>query len=240
MQESNHLTREVKARSIKSTLAWCWQDKAALRKIRDAFDQSNDVASAIGVYVAMTEIASDSGSERFQTTHAWIQRVCGWSIRTIQARLKTLAEIGLIHIETSTSLRQPNTYTLQSDPQPLPNDTQPLPNVRQLAKQGSLPTSEENKKKLSEEIERNVGANKSRPASEESEWIGSLKADSAYQGIDVSKEHAKMIRWCEANRKQPTRRRFVNWLNRVDTPINTQGRKPESNQRHEDIRIPDL
>lgn len=28
-----------------------------------------------------------------------------------------------------------------------------------------------------------------------------------------------MVRWCEANRKHPTRRRLVNWLNRCDRPL---------------------
>jgi len=121
---------------------WAWQSKVALRAIREAFDRTNDVASAIGVYVTLTEIASDAGSDRFHTTHAWIQRLSGWSVRTVQARLKTLAEIGLIEVETP-DLRAPSTYTLKAVAQPLPNVAQPLPNVRQLAKQASLPTSEE-------------------------------------------------------------------------------------------------
>ena len=28
-----------------------------------------------------------------------------------------------------------------------------------------------------------------------------------------------MSEWCRANRKEPTRRRFVNWLNRTDRPV---------------------
>jgi hypothetical protein len=59
---------------------------------------------------------------------------------------------------------------------------------------------------------------KSKPT--DAEWIASLKADAAYQGIDVDREHAKMIRWCETNRKPPTRRRLVAWLNRIDPPMN--------------------
>ena len=50
-------------------------------------------------------------------------------------------------------------------------------------------------------------------------WLASLSADPTYKGIDVAQEHGKMARWCEANRKQPTRKRFVNWLNRCDRPM---------------------
>lgn len=62
------------------------------------------------------------------------------------------------------------------------------------------------------------------------EWLADLKANPAYTQIDVDREHAKMCCWCAANRKQPTQRRFVNWLNRVDVPAGngtaTSYRKP--------------
>jgi uncharacterized protein YdaU (DUF1376 family) len=50
-------------------------------------------------------------------------------------------------------------------------------------------------------------------------WLASLAADPTYKGIDVAQEHGKMARWCETNGKQPTRKRFVNWLNRCDRPM---------------------
>lgn len=143
-------------RDIKSA-SFFWLAKPATRKIREAFDATNDVSSALGVYAALCEIASDSGSEQFQTTHSWIQRISGWSVRTIQARLKALNEIGLVDIHTP-DLRAPSTYKLLSVAQPLPSDAQPLPSVRQLAKQASLPTSEEREKNLLEERENKGGA----------------------------------------------------------------------------------
>lgn len=69
------------------------------------------------------------------------------------------------------------------------------------------------------------------------EWLIALKADKAFEGIDVDRELAKMRRWCQENNQRPSRRRFVNWLNRVDRGISVQ-RKPEPNQRHEHIEIP--
>ena len=28
-----------------------------------------------------------------------------------------------------------------------------------------------------------------------------------------------MLRWCEVNRKHPSRRRFINWINKCDRPM---------------------
>lgn len=53
----------------------------------------------------------------------------------------------------------------------------------------------------------------------DADWLESLKVDPAYVGIDVAIEHAKASRWCETNRKQLSRRRFINWLNRSERPI---------------------
>jgi len=50
-------------------------------------------------------------------------------------------------------------------------------------------------------------------------WLKSLESDATYSGLNIRAELGKMRRWCEANRRQPTRKRFVNWLNRIDRPI---------------------
>ena len=46
-----------------------------------------------------------------------------------------------------------------------------------------------------------------------------LKSNPAYEGIDVLKEHARMTAWCSVSGKQPSRRRFLNWLNRAERPM---------------------
>lgn len=51
------------------------------------------------------------------------------------------------------------------------------------------------------------------------DWLDTLRVDPAYATIDVLHEHAKALRWCLENRRQLTRRRFVNWLNRCDKPL---------------------
>lgn len=52
-------------------------------------------------------------------------------------------------------------------------------------------------------------------------WLAELSAKPAYNGIDVRREFSKMETWCAANKKQATRRRFINWLNRVDKPLSS-------------------
>src|SRR6516165_3084329 len=61
----------------------------------------------------------------------------------------------------------------------------------------------------------------------ESQWIEELTRDSAYEGIDVRREHAKALRWGKENKVQMTRRRFVNWLNRADRKMNAGARADE-------------
>jgi hypothetical protein len=50
-------------------------------------------------------------------------------------------------------------------------------------------------------------------------WLATLESDPTYQGISIRTELGKMRRWCETKRKQPSRQRFVNWLNRIERPM---------------------
>jgi hypothetical protein len=59
----------------------------------------------------------------------------------------------------------------------------------------------------------------------EEEWIASLKASPAYQGLNIEVLKAKMEAWCDLHGKKPTRARFLNWLNREDKPM-APGNKP--------------
>lgn len=72
-------------------------------------------------------------------------------------------------------------------------------------------------------------AKKKEPLSDD-DWLKNLSSDPAYTGLDVPREHAKMIRWCETNGKQPSRKRLVNWLNRAERPMSGSGqRTPNQN-----------
>ena len=60
------------------------------------------------------------------------------------------------------------------------------------------------------------------------DWLKELSSESHYSHVQVMDEWGKMLRWCEVNRRQPTRRRFVNWLNRIERPL-TAGDRPPAN-----------
>lgn len=51
------------------------------------------------------------------------------------------------------------------------------------------------------------------------QWLEGLKANQAYQGINIVAEYGKMVAWCGVNKKQATKRRFINWLNRAEKPL---------------------
>lgn len=87
---------------------FCWQDKPTLRKIREL---APSPGSALAVYLALTEIASDKESDTFQTTHHYIGKVSGFSWRTVLERLKDLQRIGVIEVQTP-RMKAPSTYRL--------------------------------------------------------------------------------------------------------------------------------
>ena len=51
------------------------------------------------------------------------------------------------------------------------------------------------------------------------QWLEQLKKKEVYAGIDVGREYGRCFEWCEVNRKQFSRRRFINWLNRQESRI---------------------
>lgn len=57
------------------------------------------------------------------------------------------------------------------------------------------------------------------PQLADTEWLASLRTSPAYVGIDIDREHAKAAEWCRLKRKQLTRQRLLNWLNRCDRPM---------------------
>lgn len=63
------------------------------------------------------------------------------------------------------------------------------------------------------------------PQLPDEEWVKSLENDPTYQVLNIRQELGKMQRWCETNRKQPSRARFVNWINRAEKPIGVNGQQ---------------
>ena len=68
-------------------------------------------------------------------------------------------------------------------------------------------------------------------ATSDEDWLNQLGTNPAYSLIDVRREYSKMQTWCGVNRKMPTRRRFVAWLNRIEKPMDA----AKGSRTHESI-----
>ncbi len=96
---------------------FCWQSKEALRRIRDWFDESNNVASALATYLALSEIESNTGTAgAFIATQSDIAKRAGVGQRTVRTILAGLQACQLLRITPNfhnEKFRAPSTYELQ-------------------------------------------------------------------------------------------------------------------------------
>lgn len=51
------------------------------------------------------------------------------------------------------------------------------------------------------------------------EWVISLEGEPSLHGINIRREIGKCQFWCKTNKKLPTRRRIVNWLNKAERVV---------------------
>ena len=55
---------------------------------------------------------------------------------------------------------------------------------------------------------------------DDADWLKSLSANPTYAGLDIVREFGKMQAWCSANKAVSSRRRFINWINKAERPLN--------------------
>jgi len=56
-------------------------------------------------------------------------------------------------------------------------------------------------------------------AQTDDEWLKELSASDAYKGIDVRREFSKAQNWASVRNRKVSRRFFVNWLNKAESPM---------------------
>jgi hypothetical protein len=98
---------------------FAWQAKAALRRIREAFDKLTFLDQAIAVYVTLTEFASDEHAATFTRRRREIAERSGVSLRRVQTILNIFKDIGAVTWKQNqgadgTQELAPSTYTLCS------------------------------------------------------------------------------------------------------------------------------
>jgi hypothetical protein len=144
--QPNNSQHESKPRNIKEVGPWCWQEKEALRMIRDVCEDGNGhSASELATYLALSELASDAQLETFQAPISLVARRAGVSYRTAANILKRFESLKLIAVARSTvpgtKERAPSTYTM------LRNHCATLRKQNQNCLQRSTEESEESNKR---------------------------------------------------------------------------------------------
>jgi hypothetical protein len=74
------------------------------------------------------------------------------------------------------------------------------------------------------EVASRAKARSAKPAACTDEYLAELQAKDCYHNLNVKMLYGKMVVWCELKGKQPTRARFINWLNREDQPMGGNGK----------------
>jgi molybdenum-dependent DNA-binding transcriptional regulator ModE len=205
---------EIKPRQIKDA-PWCWQHKGKLTMIADIFDATNDVNSARTIYVALTEFASDNGSETFTAPIAQIARRAGVSYRTACAILNRFESLKLIavkrHVVEGTKERAPSTYTM------LGNQCITLCNRRiqaRLPRMIKKNDDDKNKQKENQGTLKTLG--NSTPLTSTDRISESVFVVEGYQNQNQpAQDHVKwpeFAHWCRSKGGTPTETGFWKWL----------------------------
>ena len=108
--------------------AWCWQDKEAVRLIRrhwqSAPPEATTLAAALGIYLVLTELASNSNNPAaFSVPRRRMADLAGVSERTLLRYIRAFEALGLLRVEErrvpgDESVQLPNAYALLDPPAP--------------------------------------------------------------------------------------------------------------------------
>lgn len=103
----------------------------------------------------------------------------------------------------------------------LEDNQQGIPPRLSIAPSPSSSSSSSSSEKKEEEASRAPArsASSRKPKLCDEEYLEELQKNPAYSCFDVRRIHQKMVVWCELKGKQPTRARFIGWLNREDAPM---------------------
>ena len=64
------------------------------------------------------------------------------------------------------------------------------------------------------------------PTQCDEQWLVELQQSPAYSMLNVQECYYRMVEWCKEHHQQPTRRRFLGWLNREHKPMTAPVKKP--------------
>lgn len=133
-------------RSIKKSRRWCWQDKDTTELIRTSF-KGQRLTTALAIYLSLTELASNQGSDEFPAYYSQIAKLSGKSISTAKFYCSEFIKLGILakenrKVDNKTNLS--NQWSLL---------TPSVSNKYQTSNTDDYPTSDKNDYQLPEENE---------------------------------------------------------------------------------------
>lgn len=210
-----------------------------------AYEQAVEAAGAKFVLVALAHFADEEGY--CYPSQETLALMTAQTDRTVRSHLARLEEGGLIkrgHRYTKSGERTSDGYNLIAPVEALrPKLPEKSSGSKTDYRKSTTPLPEESSASLPEKFSGDLSVpDQSEDQSGEEgsrrfarspyPLISELQRNPAYRQINVEGEFYKMLAWCDANGKQATKRRFVNWLNRIDVlapPPN--GHKPPESDK---------
>jgi hypothetical protein len=188
---------------------YCWQSKAARRHVREKMNGHESTSSLLSLYDAMTEEASNQGSEVFRAGQPYLGELAGLSPRSVRRLERLLEEFAVVEIQRP-KLRGHNTYKLLAFGHGVPTLGHNGLTLGHGAKQGSWPPVEIT-------LERTTERTKKKAQEVDSDFIA--QQQSFFPHLDVEKEAREARAWISARpKRRMTRQFFVGWLKRADKP----------------------
>lgn len=149
----------------------------------------------------------------------------GWSRNTVRTFLLFLKNDGMIELKTTNELSH---LTILNYNEIQQKATHELNSKRATSRATPIPPLEHKQECKNEKNERSSIGSPQAHLTDEA-FISTLKDNLAYKHIGVESELAKMDAWLLAHRgRKKTRRFVVNWLNKIDKPMDQEprGRMP--------------
>ncbi len=81
-------------RSIKQSRRWCWQDKDTIELIRKNF-KGQRLTTALAIYLTLTELASNQGTDEFSAYYSQITTFSGKSFSTVRNYCSEFIKLGI-------------------------------------------------------------------------------------------------------------------------------------------------
>nr|MBC8555117.1 hypothetical protein [Candidatus Brocadiales bacterium] len=110
------MMNDVKVRT-RDKIAHCWQDKKVRRFLRQQYDGTNSIGTALNIYDGLTEVASNRGNDEFDASYASIATASGVSKRSVIRFVDDFESLGIIKVERRFEGKKslPLKFTLPAD-----------------------------------------------------------------------------------------------------------------------------